>query len=160
MNLAGLEFIDVSGIAALAHGRGHARSAGDALPRPGDRYAGSHDRWEADGFAIHATWPRRPPAREPGGGLAAGVARMRWQPSPWHPLAISGSGGGPGSGNTEDADDDATIKTSPRMIDDSNQLADRRQRERSTGLALHLRVKRAVPSGKQPIREGLITVTD
>ncbi len=47
VNLAGLEFIDVSGIAALAHGRRHARSAGGDLllaAPAATGTAGSHDR--------------------------------------------------------------------------------------------------------------------
>ena len=70
VNLAGLEFIDVSGVAALAHGRRHARSAGGTCcwPRPGDRYGGfsrSSGRLTASPFK--PAWPRRPPAREPPG---------------------------------------------------------------------------------------------
>jgi len=58
LNLAGLEFIDVSGTAALAHGRRHDRNAGGDLllaapRRPVRRVLAII--WEADGFAIHAS---------------------------------------------------------------------------------------------------------
>jgi anti-anti-sigma factor len=58
LNLAGLEFIDVSGTAALAHGRRHARKAGGDLllaapRRPVRRVLAVI--WEADGFAVHAS---------------------------------------------------------------------------------------------------------
>jgi anti-sigma B factor antagonist len=58
VDLAGLEFIDASGMAALARGRRHARNAG------GDLLLAAPQRkvrrvltiiWEADGFAIHAS---------------------------------------------------------------------------------------------------------
>jgi anti-sigma B factor antagonist len=58
VDLAGLEFIDASGIAALSRGRGHARNAG------GDLLLAAPQRrvrrvlailWEADGFAVHAS---------------------------------------------------------------------------------------------------------
>jgi anti-anti-sigma factor len=58
VNLAGLEFIDVSGIAALAHGRRHARSAGGDLLLAAPRLPVRRVLtivWEADGFAIHAS---------------------------------------------------------------------------------------------------------
>lgn len=58
VNLAGLEFIDASGIAALARGRRHARNAGGdlllAAPRPAVRRVLTII-WEADGLAIHAS---------------------------------------------------------------------------------------------------------
>ena len=58
VNLAGLEFIDASGTAALARGRRHARSAGGdlllAAPRRPVRRVLTI-LWEADGFAIHAS---------------------------------------------------------------------------------------------------------
>jgi anti-anti-sigma factor len=58
VNLARLDFIDVSGIAALAHGRRHARNAGGdlliAAPRRPVRRVLTII-WEADGFAIHAS---------------------------------------------------------------------------------------------------------
>ena len=58
VDLAGLEFIDASGIAALSRGRGHARDAG------GDLLLAAPQRlvrrvlaiiWEGDGFAAHAS---------------------------------------------------------------------------------------------------------
>jgi anti-sigma B factor antagonist len=58
VDLAGLEFIDVSGIAALERGRRHARNAGGdlllAAPRRPVRRVLTIT-WEADGFAIHAS---------------------------------------------------------------------------------------------------------
>ena len=58
LNLAGLEFIDASGTAALGHGRRRARNAGGDLllaapPQPVRRVLAII--WEADGFAIHAS---------------------------------------------------------------------------------------------------------
>ena len=58
LNLAGLEFIDVSGTAALAHGRRHARKAGGDLLLAAPRRAVRRVLtliWKADGFAIHAS---------------------------------------------------------------------------------------------------------
>ena len=58
VDLAGLEFIDASGIAALSRGRRHARNAG------GDLLLAAPQRqvrrvlaiiWEDDGFAVHAS---------------------------------------------------------------------------------------------------------
>src|SRR3984885_13223274 len=58
VDLAGLEFIDASGVAALALGRVHARNAG------GDLLLAAPQRlvrrvlaiiWEVDGFAVHAS---------------------------------------------------------------------------------------------------------
>jgi anti-sigma B factor antagonist len=58
VDLAGLEFIDASGIAALSRGRRHARNAG------GDLLLAAPQRqvrrvlaiiWEVDGFAVHAS---------------------------------------------------------------------------------------------------------
>ena len=58
VDLAGLEFIDASGVAALSRGRRHARNAG------GDLLLAAPQRqvrrvlaiiWEADGFAVHAS---------------------------------------------------------------------------------------------------------
>jgi anti-sigma B factor antagonist len=58
VNLAGLEFIDASGTAALASGRRQARNAGGdlllAAPRRPVRRVLTI-LWEADGFAIHAS---------------------------------------------------------------------------------------------------------
>jgi anti-sigma B factor antagonist len=58
VDLSGLEFIDVSGIAALERGRRHARNAGGdlllAAPRRPVRRVLTII-WEADGFAIHAS---------------------------------------------------------------------------------------------------------
>ena len=58
VNLAGLEFIDASGMAALARGRRHARNGGGdlllAAPRQSVRRVLAII-WEADGFALHAS---------------------------------------------------------------------------------------------------------
>jgi anti-sigma B factor antagonist len=58
VDLTGLEFIDASGTAALAHGRRRARNAGGdlllAAPRRPVRRVLTII-WEADGFAIHAS---------------------------------------------------------------------------------------------------------
>jgi anti-sigma B factor antagonist len=58
VNLAGLEFIDASGMAALARGRRHARQAGGnlllAAPRRPVRRV-LEILWEADGFAVYAS---------------------------------------------------------------------------------------------------------
>jgi len=58
VDLAGLEFIDASGVAALARGRGYARDAGGDLLLAAPQ--GPVRRvlailWEADGFAVHAS---------------------------------------------------------------------------------------------------------
>ena len=58
VDLAGLEFIDVSGIAALARGRRHARNAGGDLLLAAPRRAVRRVLtmiWKPDGFAIHAS---------------------------------------------------------------------------------------------------------
>lgn len=58
VDLAGLEFMDASGVAALSRGRQHARNAG------GDLLLAAPQRqvrrvlaiiWEVDGFAVHAS---------------------------------------------------------------------------------------------------------
>jgi anti-anti-sigma factor len=57
-DLAGLEFIDASGIAALSRGRRHARTAGGdlllAAPQPRVRRILAI-LWEADGLPVHAS---------------------------------------------------------------------------------------------------------
>ena len=58
VDLTGLEFIDASGVAALARGRGYARDAGGDLLLAAPQ--GPVRRvlailWEADGFAVHAS---------------------------------------------------------------------------------------------------------
>jgi anti-sigma B factor antagonist len=58
VDLAGLEFIDASGTAALARGRRHARIAGGDLLLAAPRRAVRRVLtiiWEANGFAVHAT---------------------------------------------------------------------------------------------------------
>jgi anti-sigma B factor antagonist len=86
VDLAGLEFIDVSGIAALARGRRHARNAGGdlllAAPRRPVRRVLTIV-WEADGFAIHAS-------------VAEAAASAGASPQVVAPAAVAG--------NTDDAD--------------------------------------------------------
>jgi anti-sigma B factor antagonist len=58
VDLAGLEFIDVSGIAALARGRRHARNAGGDLLLAAPRRAVRRILtivWKPDGLAIYAS---------------------------------------------------------------------------------------------------------
>jgi anti-sigma B factor antagonist len=58
VDLARLEFIDASGLAALAGGRRHARKAGGDLLLAAPRRAVRRVLtiiWKADGFAIHAS---------------------------------------------------------------------------------------------------------
>lgn len=58
LDLARLEFIDASGIAALARGRRHARNAGGDLLLAAPRRAVRRVLtiiWGPDGFAIHAS---------------------------------------------------------------------------------------------------------
>jgi anti-sigma B factor antagonist len=86
VDLAGLEFIDASGVAALSLGRLHARNAG------GDLLLAAPQRlvrrvlaiiWEVDGFAVHASVteaaastgaPRRVVAPVP-----RQATKLRWQ---------------------------------------------------------------------------------
>ncbi len=114
VNLAGLEFIDVSGIAALAQGRSHARSAGGdlllAAPRQPVRRI-LRIVWEADGFAIYASVAEAAASSGPSRQVVSPreLARMRWQHIA---LASAGHSALPAAaaevaGNTEDADDDS-----------------------------------------------------
>jgi anti-anti-sigma factor len=147
VNLAGLEFIDVSGIAALAHGRRHARSAGGdlllAAPRPPVRRVLTIV-WEADGFAIHATVAEA--AASSGASRQAvsprELARMRWQPialaSAGH-SAVPAAAGAEVAGNTKDADDDSDDQDESQNDHDvlPIELADRQPaRAQTPGLAL------------------------
>lgn len=80
VNLAGLEFIDASGMAALATGRRHARRAGGDLllaapRRPVRRVLAII--WEADGFAIHASVAE---AAANAGTAPAAIARVDRRP--------------------------------------------------------------------------------
>jgi anti-sigma B factor antagonist len=58
-DLAGLEFIDASGIAALMRGRRHARNAGGEVLLSAPQRLVRQDLaiiiWEGDGFAVHAS---------------------------------------------------------------------------------------------------------
>jgi anti-sigma B factor antagonist len=86
VDLAGLEFIDASGIAALSRGRTHARNAGGDLllaapQRPVRRVLAII--WDADGFGVHASVAEA--AASAGAAWQAVVpiprrpAKMRWQ---------------------------------------------------------------------------------
>jgi anti-sigma B factor antagonist len=79
-DLAGLEFIDASGTAALTRGRRHARSAGGdlllAAPRRPVRRV-LRIIWEADGFAVHASVAE---AAASAGTLPAAVAPVDRRP--------------------------------------------------------------------------------
>jgi anti-sigma B factor antagonist len=80
VDLAGLEFIDASGTAALTRGRRRARSAGGDLllaapRRPVRRIL--RIIWEADGFAVHASVAE---AAASAGTLPAEVAPVDRQP--------------------------------------------------------------------------------
>ncbi|HEX3515955.1 MAG TPA: STAS domain-containing protein [Trebonia sp.] len=87
VDLAELEFIDASGVAALSIGRRHARKAG------GDLLLAAPQRlvrrvlaivWEVDGFAVHATVAE-----------AAASAGTSWQavvPIPRQPTKMCGQG--------------------------------------------------------------------
>ena len=111
VDLARLDFIDVSGIAALAHGRRLARSAGGdlllAAPRRPVRRVLTIV-WQADGFAIHASvaeaaasWGASRPVVAP-----RELARMRWQHmSSAGPSAVPAVAAAEVAGTTEDADD-------------------------------------------------------
>jgi anti-sigma B factor antagonist len=81
VNLAGLEFIDASGIAALVRGRRHARNAG------GDLLLAAPQRqvrrvlaiiWERDGFAVHASVAEAAASAE---ASRQAVAPIRRQPA-------------------------------------------------------------------------------
>ena len=80
VNLAGLEFIDVSGMAALARGRRRARNAGGdlllAAPRRPVRRVLTII-WEADGLAIHHSVAE---AAASAGALPAAIARVDCRP--------------------------------------------------------------------------------
>ena len=84
VNLAGLEFIDVSGIAALAQAAGTPAAPGGTCcwPRP----AGPVRRilrivWEADGFAIYASVAEAAASSGASRQVVSPreLARMRWQ---------------------------------------------------------------------------------
>jgi anti-anti-sigma factor len=86
VDLAGLKFIDASGIAALSRGRRHARNAGGdlllaAARRPVRRVLAITG--DVDGFSVHASVAEA--AASAGASWLAGVpirrqpATMRWQ---------------------------------------------------------------------------------
>ena len=86
VDLAGLEFIDASGIAALSRGRRHARNAG------GDLLLAAPQRlvrrvlaiiWEGGGFAVHASVAEAAASAGASRQVVVPIrrqpARMRWQ---------------------------------------------------------------------------------
>jgi anti-anti-sigma factor len=81
VDLAGLEFIDASGIAALVHGRRHARDAGGdvllAAPQRLVRQVLTIVR-EGDGFDVHASVAE---AAASAGGSRQAVVPIRRQPA-------------------------------------------------------------------------------
>ena len=94
VDLAGLEFIDASGIAALSRGRRHARNAGGYLllaapQRPVRRVLAII--WEVDGFAVYASVAAA--TASAGASLQAVVpiprqpTKMRWQRVAMNPPA-------------------------------------------------------------------------
>jgi anti-sigma B factor antagonist len=94
VNLAGLEFIDASGVAALLRGRRHARNAGGDLLLAAPQ--GLVRRvlaiiWEGDGVAVHASVAEA--AAGTGASRPQGVpiprqpAKMRWQRAAMNPPA-------------------------------------------------------------------------
>lgn len=94
VDLAGLEFIDASGVAALSRGRGHARNAGGylllAAPRRQVRRILAII-WEIDGSAVHASVAAA--AASAGASRQAVVpiprqpTKMRWQRIAMNPPA-------------------------------------------------------------------------
>jgi anti-sigma B factor antagonist len=115
VDLAGLEFIDASGIAALARGRRHARNAGGdlllAAPQRPVRRVLTIIR-QADGFAIHASVAEAAASAGASRPVVAlrQPARMRWQhiavASAGH-SAVSVAAAAEVAGDTEHADDDS-----------------------------------------------------
>jgi len=94
VNLAGLEFIDASGVAALLRGRRHARAAGGDLLLAAPR--GLVRRvlaiiWEGDGIAVHASVAEAVAStgasRRPGVPIPRQPAKMRWQRVAMNPSA-------------------------------------------------------------------------
>jgi anti-sigma B factor antagonist len=92
VDLAGLEFIDASGIAALSRGRRHARDAG------GDLLLAAPQRlvrrvlaiiWEVDSFAVHASVAEAADA----GACRQLIVPIQRQPAKlrWQRIAISAS---------------------------------------------------------------------
>jgi anti-sigma B factor antagonist len=94
VDLTGLEFIDASGVAALARGRGYARDAGGDLLLAAPQ--GPVRRvlailWEADGFAVHASVAeaaaRAQTLRPEFVSSRRQPARVRWQRMAMNPPA-------------------------------------------------------------------------
>jgi len=90
VDLAGLEFIGASGIAALMRGRGHARAAGGdvllAAPQRQVRRVLACTISEGDGFAVHASVAEAAasagPSRQSVVPIRRQPARMRGDASP------------------------------------------------------------------------------
>ena len=172
LDLAGLEFIDVSGIGALERGRGLARDAGGdlllAAPQRQVRRVLTIIGRHADGFAIHASVAAA--------AASAGASRpvvalpqpawMRWQriaaASAGH-SAATGAAAAEVAGHTEDADDDRGDQDESQNDHDVPHRVGRPAASGSFGTrpgAFTFEANAPVPGGKQPIREGLITVAD
>jgi ABC-type transporter Mla MlaB component len=94
VDLAGLEFIDASGVAALSRGRRHARNAGGYLllaapRRPVRRVLAII--WEVDGSAVYATVAAAAASAGASGQVVVPIPRrptkMRWQRIAMNPPA-------------------------------------------------------------------------
>jgi anti-sigma B factor antagonist len=87
VDLAGLEFIDVSGVSALSRGRKHARDAGGdlllAAPQPQVRRVLAII-WAADGSPLHAGVTEA----AAGAGASAGAARQAVAPTRRQPAKM------------------------------------------------------------------------
>jgi anti-sigma B factor antagonist len=93
VDLAGLEFIDASGVAALSRGREHARDAGGDLLLAAPRRLVRRVLaiiWEADGSDVHASVAA---AAASTGALLQMVAPIRRQPAKmrWQRVAMNAS---------------------------------------------------------------------
>jgi anti-sigma B factor antagonist len=93
VDLARLEFIDASGVAALSRGRGHARNAGGdlllAAPQALVRRVLAII-WEVDGFSVHASVTG---AAASAGASRQMIAPIRRQPTKmrWQRIAMGAS---------------------------------------------------------------------
>jgi len=91
VDLAGLEFIDASGIAALSRGRRHARDAGGDLLLAAPQVLVRRVLaiiWEVDSFAVHASVAK---AAADAGACRQTIVPIQRQPAKlrWQRIAIS-----------------------------------------------------------------------